>query len=344
MIVAEELDVDFSKVVVEQAGLRADVGSQNAGGSRSTPNNYMLLRRAGATARAMLVEAAAQTWGSGSMNSRPITSRHPCRHGPQPHLRRARQQGRDPAVPDERNIKLKSEDEFKVIGNRVGGVDNPMIVTGRPLFGIDQTLPGMVYAAYEKCPVYGGKFISANLDRIKACRGARCLCDRGHRDVSGLAPGRRDHRRFHLGGLAAKRQLQVVWDESTGVGHSTADYHAQAGRRGQRPAANACATTAMSTRLRRGKVIEAAYYYPFLTTPPWSRRAARRGRRTAASNSGPPRKRPVRAATRLRHAQDPQGQAEGETWCGPAAASAGAWPMITWSRSRPSPSAPTAHR
>ena len=62
LIVAEELDVDFSKVVVEQAALRGDVGAQFAGGSRSTPDNYIRMRQAGATARAMLIEAAAQTW------------------------------------------------------------------------------------------------------------------------------------------------------------------------------------------------------------------------------------------------------------------------------------------
>ena len=62
MILAEELDVDFNSIVIEQAQLRNDVGPQFAGGSRSTPDNYLLLRRAGATARAMLMLAAAQTW------------------------------------------------------------------------------------------------------------------------------------------------------------------------------------------------------------------------------------------------------------------------------------------
>ncbi|MDI1320300.1 MAG: molybdopterin-dependent oxidoreductase, partial [bacterium] len=230
MIVAEELDVDFAKVVVEQAALRPDVGGQSAGGSRSTPNNYMLLRRAGATARAMLVEAAAQTWGVRANELTTDNGRviHAATGRSLTYGELATKAATLP-VPDERNIKLKNEDDFKVLGARVGGVDNPLIVTGRALFGIDQKLPGMVYAAYEKCPVYGGKVLRANLDRIKTLPGVRdAFILEGTDNLSGLVPGVAIIADSTWAAFSAKRQLQVVWDESAGAGHSTADYDARA--------------------------------------------------------------------------------------------------------------------
>jgi len=266
MIVAEELDVDFSKVIVEQAALRADVGGQNAGGSRSTPNNYMMLRRAGATARAMLVEAAAQTWG---VRANELTTAN----GRVIHAATGRSlsygdlatKAAGLPVPDERNIKLKSEDEFKLLGNRVGGVDNPAIVTGQALFGIDQRLPGMLYAAYEKCPVYGGKVVSANLDRIRNLPGVRyAFVLEGTDNVSGLAPGVAIVADSTWAAFSAKRQLQVGWDESAGTGHSTAEYHlatAKAAKAGGKRVRN---DGDVDAAFASGKVIEASYYYPFL--------------------------------------------------------------------------------
>ena len=266
MIVAEELDVDFSKVIVEQAALRPDVGGQIAGGSRSTPNNYKMLRRAGATARAMLVEAAAQTWG---VRANELTTAN----GRVIHAATGRSlsygdlatKAAGLPVPDERNIKLKSEDEFKLLGNRVGGVDNPAIVTGQALFGIDQRLPGMLYAAYEKCPVYGGKVVSANLDRIRNLPGVRyAFVLEGTDNISGLAPGVAIVADSTWAAFSAKRQLQVGWDESAGTGHSTAEYHLAAAAAAKAGGKRVRNDGDVDAAFASGKVIEASYYYPFL--------------------------------------------------------------------------------
>ncbi len=267
MIVAEELDADFSKIVIEQAALRPDVGAQFAGGSRSTPDNYMLLRRAGATARTMLVEAAAQTWG---VRANELTTDN----GRVIHAATGRSftygelatKAATLPIPDEKTIRLKHEDEFKVLGARVGGVDNPAIVTGKPIFGMDQVLPGMVYAAYTKCPVYGGKVVSANLDRIKGLPGVRdAFILEGTDNVTGLAPGVAIIADSTWAAFSAKRQLQVTWDESAGAGHSTEIYAAQAvelakgGGTAVRNDGDVDAAFAAAA-----KVIEGAYHYPFL--------------------------------------------------------------------------------
>lgn len=266
MIVAEELDVDFSKVVVEQAALRTDVGGQSAGGSRSTPNNYMMLRRAGATARTMLVQAAAQTWGVRADELTTDKGRviHAATGRSLTYGQLATKAATLP-IPDERDVKLKSDDQFKILGNRVGGVDNPAIVTGKSLFGIDQKLPGMVYAAYEKCPVFGGKVISANLDRIKSLPGVRdAFILEGTDNLAGLVPGVAIIADSTWAAFSAKRQLQVVWDESAGAGHSTADYAARAAEAAKAGGKTLRNDGDVAAVFAAGKVVEAEYYYPFL--------------------------------------------------------------------------------
>jgi len=267
MIVAEELDVDFSKVVVEQAGLRSDVGAQFAGGSRSTPDNYLPMRRAGATARAMLIEAAAQTWKipASELETENGTVVHRASGRTLTYGQLAAKAATLP-IPDEKTVKLKSEDTFRVLGSRVGGVDNPAIVTGRPLFGIDQRLPGMVYAAYEKCPVFGGKVVSANLDRVKALPGVRdAFIIEGTTDISGLLPGVAIIADSTWAAFSAKRQLKIVWDESAGAGHSTEAYATQAaelaktGGTSVRNDGDVAAAFASAA-----KVVEGEYFYPFL--------------------------------------------------------------------------------
>lgn len=266
MIVAEELDADFSKVVIEQAGLRDDVGAQFAGGSRSTPDNYLLLRRAGATARAMLIEAAAQTW---SVRAEELTTDkgrviHAATGRSLTYGELATKAATLP-IPDEKNIRLKNEDEFKILGGRVGGVDNFAIVTGQPLFGIDQKLPGMVYAAYEKCPVYGGKVISANLDRVKSLPGVRdAFIIEGTDNLSGLLPGVAITADSTWAAFSAKRQLKIVWEESAGVNHSSSDYTTQAAEAAKAGGKTVRNEGDIAAAFASGKVVEGAYSYPFL--------------------------------------------------------------------------------
>jgi len=267
MIVAEELDADFSTIVIEQAGLRDDVGAQFAGGSRSTPDNYLLLRRAGATARAMLIAAAAQTWNvrTGELTTENGRVIHTASGRSLTYGELATTAATLP-IPDERNVRLKDESEFRVLGTRVGGVDNPAIVTGAALFGIDQRLPGMVYAAYEKCPVFGGRVIRANLEEIKALPGVLdAFIIEGTADITGLLPGVAIVADSTWSAFSAKAKLRVEWDERAAAGHSSAAYAAQAAGlargRGAQLRHDGDVDAAFASA---AKTVEADYFYPFL--------------------------------------------------------------------------------
>ncbi len=178
MVVAEELDADWKNVVAEQAPLDARAyGAQFAGGSFSTPMNYEPLRRVGAAAREMLVTAAARTWRVKPEECDTQIAgfvRHTGTSRKLSYGALAAKASQIKLAPDVlRTVKVKDPKDFRLIGKLISGVDNPLIVTGQPLFGIDMSLPGMKYAVFEKCPVFGGIPVSANLDAIKALPGIR---------------------------------------------------------------------------------------------------------------------------------------------------------------------------
>ena len=176
MLVAEELECDWTRVKIEYASANASVkrkrawGDMAAVGSRTIRNSQEYLRRAGATAREMLIAAAAQQWGvpgsECSASSSFIT------HGPS---KRKVSFGKvaDAAARLEppKDVKLKDPKDWKLIGKSVKRIDIPDTVMGRQRYGIDAQLPGMVYAAITQCPVFGGKVKSVDASKIQNRRG-----------------------------------------------------------------------------------------------------------------------------------------------------------------------------
>jgi len=158
MLIAEELDVAWSQVKIQQADDDgAKYGPQFAGGSMTTPLNWLPARQAGAGARAMLVAAAAQQWGvpAASLTTADGKVMHAASGRSVTYAALATAAAKMPA-PDLEKVALKDPKSFKIIGKSRPGVDTPAIVRGEPLFGIDAHPAGMLYAAMVKCPVISG--------------------------------------------------------------------------------------------------------------------------------------------------------------------------------------------
>ncbi len=269
MVIAEELEVDWKDVRIVQGDLDPIYGGQSAGGSTSTPNNYNQFLRLGATARTMLVQAAALVWQVPVQEC--VAAHSKVLHTPSQRALRYGELVTKAAglpVPAAESVKLKDPANYTLLGQRIGGVDNHAVVTGGGLFGLDVQLPGMLFAVYDKCPAFGGKVVSANLDAIKALPGVRdAFVIEGTANLNGLMPGVAIVAESTWAAFSARKQLKVSWDEGPGVKESWDGFVAQA---------RSLAKQSGSTTLRRdgdpegafaaaSKTLEAAYSYPFIS-------------------------------------------------------------------------------
>ncbi|MCY3930615.1 MAG: molybdopterin-dependent oxidoreductase [Acidobacteria bacterium] len=282
MLIAEELDIPWSQVRVEQADFDSTkYRGQMAGGSMATPMHYQSMRRVGAAARAMLVAAAAQQWKTKPEN---CTTEAGVVHFKKKSLTYGELATAAAEIepPNPRTVPLKDPKDFGIIGQEIGGVDNPKIVTGEPLFGIDVTVPGMKYAVFEKCRVHGGKVKTANLDAVKAAPGVTdAFIVDATAQAGSAAPSFSMFQVAPPNGIAivgdswwlvneARSKLEVTWDEGPAASQSTAAFDRQAEELSKQPpeqdlrndgdAAGALASAA--------KTLEVAYQYPFLAHAP----------------------------------------------------------------------------
>jgi len=267
MVVAECLDVDWQNVSVEQAPLDDRYGRQVVGGSRGTPDGWDDLRVAGTGARALLIAAAAKQWGVAAEDC--TTANGTVHHAPSQREASYASLLETAAVlpaPDPADLQLKSRpEEFRLLGRFVPGVDNAQILTGQPLYGCDTRLDGMLYAVFEKCPAFGGKVHSANLEHIRSLPGVtHAFAVEGTDTLEGLLPGVAIVATSWWEAHSARRELRVEWTASHA--DSTPDYDRQAAglkdQAGETLRQDGDADAALGAA---AKIVEASYYYPFVS-------------------------------------------------------------------------------
>ena len=174
MIVADELDADWSKVHVEQAVADDKYGNMTTGGSASVRTSWDRLRKAGAAARLMLLTAAARRWNVPVSECRTEEGKvyHDKTH-------RVLEYGAlvdDAAtVPVPSDPPLKDPSQFRIIGKRVLRTDTPFKIDGSAVFGIDVRVPGMLHAAVARCPVFGGTLDSFDAVKTKSMAGVKSV-------------------------------------------------------------------------------------------------------------------------------------------------------------------------
>jgi isoquinoline 1-oxidoreductase beta subunit len=202
MIVAEELDADWQRVRAEQASSDPEYGFQTTGGSYSVRGNWDVLREAGATARAMLIAAAAKIWQVDVGACR--TEQGVVIHEPSHRLSYGDLAGAAARQPVPARVTLKKPEEFRLLGRPLPRLDLMDKITGRAGYGIDAQVPGMLIATVTHCPVFGGKPAAFNEQQALAQDGVHAVVeiDSG---VAVVADSYGSARK----GLA---QLNVQWD------------------------------------------------------------------------------------------------------------------------------------
>jgi isoquinoline 1-oxidoreductase beta subunit len=266
MILAEELCVDWKQVAIEQAPTNPKIYDHGTGGSGSVAGAWLPLRRAGAAAREMMITAAAARWN---------VSRDTCvaknggiLHGARKNFLTYGELVGDAAklpIPDLKTVPLKNSNDFTIIGHDMPRVDAKEKANGSAKFGIDSRVPGMLYAAVARCPVFGGKVKSFDAAAVKKIAGVRDVIT-----IDAVEKGA-----FTAGGVVVladnswaamegRNALKIVWDEGPGASESSDTLNGQFRENAAKPGkvvrnegdADATLTSA-------AKKIEAVYEIPF---------------------------------------------------------------------------------
>jgi len=219
MIAADELDCDWKNVRTEFAPadkiyINPRFGVQGTGGSSGTPTSWNPLRKASATARAMLIQAAAQKWGvDASLCS---AEKSEVVHAPtKRRLTYGNLAEAAAKIPVPQDVPLKTPSQYQIIGKPLKRLDTPAKVNGSAQYGIDMRMPGMLYAVVARCPVFGGKVAGFDAAKAKATPGVK--------DVIQISNGVAVIADNTWAAMQGRRALEVQWDEGPNAKLSSAD-------------------------------------------------------------------------------------------------------------------------
>jgi len=269
-IVADELDADWSRVTVIQGDGDERYGSQDTDGSHSVREFFDTLREAGATARLMLVRAAAQQWGVPETQcvADPVhVVSHKGSNRTIGYGELAASAAKQP-VPKKEELKLKSPSEWRYIGKPAPGYDVTEVCAGKPLFGMDVRVDGMLYAAIAHPPVLGGK--------VKSVDNSAALKVKGVKQTIPIEPFTPPHAFQPLGGVAViadntwsafkgRDALKIEWDNGAHAVYNSPDYKKQLQDTARQPGKVVHTIGDPDAEFSKGgKVIEAEYYAPHL--------------------------------------------------------------------------------
>jgi isoquinoline 1-oxidoreductase beta subunit len=271
MILAEELDVDWAKVKVEQARTNPAWYDHDTGGSASVRTSFLPLRQAGAAARAMLVEAAADRWRLDAASLRTERGAVIGPAGQRAAYGTLVEAAARLKVPDLKSVTLKDAASFRIIGTSLPRVDIPSKTNGSAGFGLDVRLPGMLYAVIARAPVYGGTVKRYDARQAKAVQGVKQIVELPKVDADSA---------FTRGGIAVvadstyaaikgRDALQVEWDDGPNAAISSdalrRDFAAMIARGGTPVRNDGDAAKAIGGSAR---TLEAVYELPFQAHAP----------------------------------------------------------------------------
>ena len=269
LIVADELDADWKRVKIEQAIGDPRYGDQNTDGSHSIRNFYDAMRQAGATARFMLIQAAAQQWGVPPADCRTDLHNvvHPATGRRLGYGELASAASKFP-VPKKEDLQLKNKDAWRYIGKGRDSNDLIDLCTGKAIYGMDARLDGMVYASVEHPPVFGGK--------VKSYDEKAPLQVSGVRQAIPIDPFRPPCAFQPLGGVAViadnswaafqgRKKLTVVWDNGPNESYNSDAYRKELQETAHKPGKVIRDEGDVDSAFAKGgTVFEGDYYVPLL--------------------------------------------------------------------------------
>lgn len=261
LIVAEEMDVNWEDVTVEQAHLDTKrFERQLTGGSGAIKHSWERLRQAGATARALLAEAAAQTWQVPVAECR--TSKSWVYHTPtQRKIAYGDLVEKASTLPVPTQVPLKDKSKFSLLGGSFKGVDNPAILTGKPVFGLDYYQPGMLHAQIQRPAAFGLKLKSVDATAAKKMPGIVDVVSFGNKvAIVGKST-------WEI--IKARQFLKIEWEKDKEL-ESSEDHDAIFSRLMAQPEATVQRKDGdiQQAFAEAARVVEAEYQCPFLPHNP----------------------------------------------------------------------------